>query len=444
MNRKLILGFFVVLLLAGISQYSFAGEGMNLKVGFFERLRWEYADNYFNLNDDDESDKRNYFRIKTSVWGKLNLGELGFTEGGNFFMKLTNESRPKVYYGANTVGKNKDTTYEIHELFFDNFYLELKNILDSDVTLKIGRQDFKGQYANGFILIDGTGADGSRSFFFDAIRARWAIDDANTLDFIVIDNDYQDNKFSRFNQQKGQKLNLSDNKAFGIVLKSKVNDKLYVEPYYFNMSEKYDNKTELDMIGSYLKYKLDDATTLRLQLAYQDGKNGGNNLEAWGGHAYIDYTMKDAAWKPKFTAGCFFLSGDDPDTSKNEGWKAIYQRLPTPNAVIGYIFKSTEKKTFADWTNIQLYRLMATFTPFKKTSVTLGYDYAVAFEKLAGGSAYRGDGYVRGHCPYFAIKYKINKNINTSFKYWYFIPQDFYVDTSDPATFASAEIAFKY
>jgi hypothetical protein len=43
-------------------------------------------------------------------------------------------------------------------------------------------------YGEGFLIFDGTPGDGSRTFFFNAIRARWFIPKNHTLDFVFISN----------------------------------------------------------------------------------------------------------------------------------------------------------------------------------------------------------------------------------------------------------------
>ena len=55
--------------------------------------------------------------------------------------------------------------------------------------LRIGRQDFLGpdMYGEGFLLMDGSPADGSRTFYFNAAKLRWKINEKNSLDFVYID-----------------------------------------------------------------------------------------------------------------------------------------------------------------------------------------------------------------------------------------------------------------
>jgi len=53
-------------------------------------------------------------------------------------------------------------------------------VLNLPIDFKIGRQDFLGQYGEGFLILDGTPGDGSRSFYFNAIKLTWKINSNNS------------------------------------------------------------------------------------------------------------------------------------------------------------------------------------------------------------------------------------------------------------------------
>ncbi len=76
--------------------------------GSYLRLRHEFWKNIFDM-DNDRLDNRNFFCIKTSLWGRADL-----EEDITLFLKLSNENRPTVYQGVNATG-NKDLHYDIKE-----------------------------------------------------------------------------------------------------------------------------------------------------------------------------------------------------------------------------------------------------------------------------------------------------------------------------------------
>lgn len=50
----------------------------------------------------------------------------------------------------------------------------------------IGRQDFLGAYGEGFLSLDGTPGDGSRTAYFNAAKAVWRINDGNSVGLIYL------------------------------------------------------------------------------------------------------------------------------------------------------------------------------------------------------------------------------------------------------------------
>jgi len=137
---------------------SASGEGdkpaPRLKLIFAERFRQETWDNAINL-DDASAESFAYTRNKTT------LGLQWFAAKGlEITGKLTNEFR--VYFAP------KDRPFGWNEVFFDNLYIKWKLPKDLPFTLTAGRQDiFLGE---GFVIADGNPLDGSRSFYFNALR----------------------------------------------------------------------------------------------------------------------------------------------------------------------------------------------------------------------------------------------------------------------------------
>ena len=108
-------------------------------------------------------DNRNRFRIKSSLWGKKD-----FNEDVSLCAKLTNEFNAYPYFYQSASSK-KRLRFDIHEVVFDNLYLDVKNLLDMPVDIRFGRQDFLFTYGEGFLIMDGTPYDGSRTFYFNTI-----------------------------------------------------------------------------------------------------------------------------------------------------------------------------------------------------------------------------------------------------------------------------------
>ncbi|MCB2206330.1 hypothetical protein KQI65_16420 [bacterium] len=68
--------------------------------------------------------------------------------------------------------------FTLDEIFFDNLYLRWKPEA-VPLTLTVGRQNM--MFGEGFVMMDGSPLDGSRSIYFNALRADWVSQPGHTL-----------------------------------------------------------------------------------------------------------------------------------------------------------------------------------------------------------------------------------------------------------------------
>ena len=79
-------------------------------------------------------------------------------------------------------------------MLFDALNLNFKRIGGSPLSLKVGRQDII--FGNGWLILDGTPLDGSRTIYFDAARATYAAEHiGTTFDLIYLNNDADTDRF---------------------------------------------------------------------------------------------------------------------------------------------------------------------------------------------------------------------------------------------------------
>jgi len=103
----------------------------------------------------------------------------------------------------------------------DNLYVDIKDLFDQSVDIRAGRQDFLGTYGEGFLIMDGTPQDGSRTFYFNAFKTAWSIDETNNLDFIYIRDPRYDHYLPVINEIRGrQRLNTTDEEAYVLYWKN--------------------------------------------------------------------------------------------------------------------------------------------------------------------------------------------------------------------------------
>ena len=153
-RKLLILG----ILAATFAQLPAAAEDKKpaprLSLIFVERFRVEAWDNAINL-DDSAGDGFAYTRNRTTL-GLRWLAARNFEVMG----KVTNEFR--VYLAP------KNRPFNKHELFFDNLYVKWTIPGRHLFTITAGRQDIN--MGEGFVIADSTPLDGSRSYYFNALR----------------------------------------------------------------------------------------------------------------------------------------------------------------------------------------------------------------------------------------------------------------------------------
>ncbi|HGJ64373.1 TPA: hypothetical protein ENS27_03160 [bacterium] len=442
------------------------------------RVRQEIWDNLLDLKTlNPVTPDINFFRFKLSLWGSAT-----YNKDTNLFLKLTAE--PYIWIGP-LKPKSSDTettSLDENEGVIDNLYIKANKVFGLPVDLKIGRQDFWGSsedmYGEGFLFSDGTPQDGSRTFYFNAARARWHINEKNKVDFVYISNQFQDKYLPTWRTQiengltyyDGKKyLDTSDSQAFVIYGRTKPIDNLDLEPYYIWKKEEEGAiplysapavipELVLNTIGARAVYTL-APWTFGGEFAYQfgeyDGHKGtsqyaGQDRKGYGGYIFGKYKFADVKFKPELELRYVYLSGDDPDTSKNENFDPLYSRQPYWNELLGYVmineFIREAAKIAFYWSNSQLFMAKVKMALTQDTSLSLSYQYWMANEiaqPIPSRAAMFGKGNERGHLPTIFLTHKFNKNIDAFFQYEYFVPGDFYADKAKNGQFLRWQIQFK-
>ncbi len=442
MKKQVIVFIGVTLLVVSLLPVS-AFAKIEYKGGVYERARYEYWGNVFDM-DKALKDSRGFFRFKTSVWGQMDL-----CKDISFYGKLTNENKAYTYFYQSTSGK-KGFHYDINEVVFDNLYVDLKDFLKMPVDLRLGRQDFLGTYGEGFLIMDGTPQDGSRTFYFNAVKASWKANAKNTVDFLYIKDNKTDDNLPIINRLDGEQvLNYTDEWAYALYHKSDSVKNLHWENYYIYKFEEGDQQrkmtqrtTKLNTVGSFARYALAPGWTTRAQLAGQFGKYGSDDRQGLGGYAYLDRDFKDAKYSPSASIGFLYLSGDDPNTDKNEAWDPLFSRYPWISEL--YVLSWNSDTEMGYWSNLSAWRLQFVVKPTAKTKLSLWYNYLRANTKPTATSLISGSGKTRGHLPQVRFDYAVNKNIKTYVLAEYLFPGNFYTDKEDGAMFFRYELELKF
>ncbi len=398
----------------------------DLSVGAAMRIRQEDMVNCFDL-DSSNGDIRSYFRTRTNLWGNLQINEYD-----SIMLMLTNEFRN--YYqssdgGASSIGDSSSVV-------IDNFYLKMDEFMESPVSLTVGRQNLI--YGEGFLILEGTPGDGSKTIYFDALKGSIDLTENETLDLIYIRNDKKDVKFLSDNAYYDEALDTRDNTGIVAYLKSKLSEELKGELYFINKIEDVDGGSDLKLntFGFSANYKT-EMGTFRGQFALQDGDQGTINSNAFGGYLFYDKSF-DAAKQPMISVGGLWLSGDDPESdNENEGWNPLWSRYPYLNELYAYVLVS-EGLSPCYWTNTAMYTARLTITPIEKMKMTMALDYFMAMEKDATST-----GYEKGLSPHLEVSYAFSPTVSWKSELFLFKPGNAY-STDDTATFIRHEWNIKF
>ncbi len=452
-------------LLAAVSIVFVANAYAEIKVdyGAAFRLRQEIWDDAVDLGTSQAD--RNFIRLRTSVWGKAD-----FTPDLGAYLRLTNEAKDYALgpFKAYKTNPNRDNL-DPDELVIDNLYADAKNVFGLPVDLRIGRQDFIGVYGEGFLFMDGTPGDGSRTFYFNAARVNVKVNPCFNFDLTYITDPktdiympsihpavrgplYVDNK---------KLLTGSNEQAFLVYGRGKLLDNLTIEPYYVYKTEQPINggidltKLKLNTIGARALYSI-NSWNFGGEFAHQWGEyDSGRDRTGNGGYVFVNRKYDAITWKPEFDLRYVYLSGNKssfdvahPGNDKVNTWDPLFSRNPYWNELLIYTLVGETAKFGGPipgyWTNMEIAKatFKLNFTP--TTNLALAYQYLWAPESTKGlnPALFSNSGTSRGHLPTAILNHAFSKNIDGMLQLEYFVPEGFYA-VKDNATFFRWQLQFR-
>jgi hypothetical protein len=127
--------------------------------------------------------------------------------------------------------------------------------------------------------------------------------------------------------------------------------------------------------------KINEDLAGNLEAAFQVGEQGSEDVEAYAVDAFLKYQMPvlETA-KPALEGGLYYLSGDDPDTAKNEGWNPLWARYPQRSELYVFAYDA------ARWSNLIMPRTVFTATLNKWVSMRAAVSYLMAAEDNGPGT----------------------------------------------------------
>jgi len=398
-----------------------------LKLIFAERFRQETWDNAINL-DDTSSEGFAYTRNKTT------LGLQWFAAKGlEITGKLTNEFR--VYFAP------KDRPFNWNEVFFDNLYVKWKLPKDLPFTLTAGRQDiFLGE---GFVIADGNPLDGSRSFYFNALRLDYQARPNHKIIFLLHSMDTTDTFLPTINDQD-QPLIEQPEKALaayysGLFGKSTLD--AYIIRKTIDKVEAADIESGINTFGARLQAPLFQPLLLTFEGAYQTGSYGEADRRALGGISHLDYSPGGVPLLKTLIVGGIFLSGDRPETERFEAWDPLFSRWPKWSE--GYIYTFIRESRVAYWSNLTSFYGSVVLDFGTRANATLTCHRLGADERNPAAFP-GGTGVSRGTLIVSKFNFTISRNLSGYVQWDYFRPGDFYFAGASPFNWLRFELMFRY
>ena len=315
-------------------------------------------------------------------------------------------------------------------------------------------------YGEGFLIMDGTPADGSRTFYFNAAKATIKFNKNNTLDLVYIDDPKTDTYLPSIHPDVTGSLYVDNKKlltasreeAIVVYGRSKVTENLLIEPYYIYKTEgefSTTPKLKLNTIGARVVATVDN-WKFGGEFAHQFGEySNGVDRTGNGGYVFVGRKYENLTLKPEFDLRYIYLSGDDPSTtSKNETWDPLFSRNPYWNELLIYSMPNDQAANGGGipgyWSNMEILKASLALNFTTETRLDLAYQYIWAPEESGITNALlSNNGKSRGHLPTAILSHKFSKNVDGMVQLEYFIPGNFYKDTADNATFFRWQLQFK-
>jgi hypothetical protein len=371
-----------------------APEYPKLTAGGEFRLRQEAFD-YLPIKVDPPGETRggynNYMRFRTLLWGQLELNDMVTA-----YVRLANEFRH--YYDP----ESTDSWDYPDEVVVDNAYLDIHNLLsDKSLSFRIGRQDlFAGPrkpFGTGKLILEGTPKDGSRTIYFDAVRATWKKADTQ-IDAIGIYNRADGQLFMNDQDRDltGLTSGYNDMDEYGGVLYGafKPMADLGAESYYmYKVESRWDNAAtrmpslNLHTVGGRLMPQfIKDRLSGNLEAAYQMGERGDQDVAGYMVDVLVKgMFMSESAAKPWASAGVYCLSGDDPKSKDDEGWNPLWARYPQ-FGLSDLLIYTYDADGAGRWSNLTAPYLSAGLVPHKNAKLSVMVSQLMAPEDNGPGT----------------------------------------------------------
>ena len=459
MRMMLVVGFFVALIsgiviaaeekpVADDWLSDFRNPCPGLEMGLDFRFRTVTARNIDTLNTNATENKWNYQRYRSRWWTKWMLSD-----------DVDINTRMVWEFRTWDEPKRKPQHTDFDEILFDRLNVTMRNMFDEPLTGVIGRQDLI--LGVGWLVLDGTPLDGSRTIFTDAARFTYEFEGKDTkLDMIYIDNAAASDRWLKPINDRDRAVTEQDEYGAIFYLTNQSNEKSKLEAYFMykndnpvdvpidNFPMAWSKKAEIFTFGGAASGSFAENWNHRVEGAIQTGDKGADSssmqdMEAYGALTNLEYMFKDS-FDSSAHVGYEYCSGDDPGTNDIEQFDPLWAEWPRWSEL--YIYTYSSETMIAESTNLHRVNIGHKFRPNKQWQICTDYHLLWADENTIQGSSFISDSSkFRGQLITCWAKYKFSQKLFGHLLGEYLIPGNYYEKSNrDDAFFLRFNLEYTF
>ncbi len=415
-------------------------EGKECRFGGDIRLRLTSVDRDTNPDYDANGGAASgppsqFLRVRERVYGCFDI-----TDSAQLYLRLAHRWHQQSSspldpndQQAGFHGPNSGNTWGFpDEVYIDNLYLDLKDVADTDWSLRLGRQDVI--LGNGVVLLEGTPFDQGRSIYFDGAVASYDTECDKVKLLALYNDDYDPYVF--INDQN-RVLRRGNQWIVGVDWTHTFDESLNSELYALYVDIDDDlregvntvsaNNAELYVVGLRVFGNPSEQMSYSIEAAQQYGESAGA-ADFTGEMIDARVTLKASEgtkFSPALSFEYTYMSGDDANTADEaEGWHPVMAEYPMFREELIPLLRSGART----WTNLNQYMttLVLKIRDAESYPVTLTGRWAAMTADY--GEAGTGGGDNIGHLFSGFMDIGVRKNVTLSLEAATFSPGNFYAD----------------
>jgi hypothetical protein len=348
---------------------------------------------------------------------------------------------------------------DLDEVAFETLYVKWSNAFDLPLSFKVGRQNLLD--LNDWLLFEGTPGDGSRTAYFDAVRATyaheawkttfdavltwntpesdWHLTPINNRDKVLLENEeiaailYAKNRWF-----EGHELH-------GYVMWRTTNEYQNDEGQTIRMLGHEGWDSDMTTFGARAQGDLSENWKYYGELALQVGHKNDSHVCAFGANSRLEYLFNDPL-NNRVRAGYEYRSGgSNPDENFDILWGRCFQCL---NIYQGTVDRTEDNAAL--FSNMHRFNVGWSIDPLEGLSWHNDYHLILRDDNLADelnpvGLTQFDGGCVKGHIFTSQLAYKFNENWSGHLIGEVLLPGDYYADrNNDTAWFLRYQILFTF